>query len=284
MGPQYTISATGEVTVGKKRNLQLLPAASDEATRQDRNYAHDGIFLLDDAHREGTWEFIWFEDGRLMLHHFTDYDSRISPLGSPHFWGAGEGSNSSSPVKTTAKPAPRPPSPPFKREPSPEVEVSPPSVQHTTKNSYKRLRMGEGRTGAAARRPGGFAPDEREQADEDHGAINPVFFRLVPPEGTFHISYWSGGGEMTYHFEDGHARVSKKRWVQLIEAGSPEDPIQDRNYIGTFLLNSVHREGTWEYVWLEYGKLVVHHFTENDTGISPLGSPNFYGVASGVRR
>lgn len=292
-GPQYTICATGEVTVGKKRKLQMVKAASPDASRSDLNYALDGIFLLDDAHREGTWEYLWMENGRLIIHHFTEYDDKISPLGSPNFWGSGQGHPPGSappgmgmgmgmdaPQGGVEIPPPMSMSTPgmgqgplivpLKRQANHEV-----SQTSGAKGSYKRLRTGGART------QGG---NDWSQPWDEWGGGGPIpshYFHMIPPQGTWQIAYWAGG-EMVYHFEEGHCRVSKKRWVPMIEAGSPEDPIKDPNYMGCFLLNNVHREGTWEYLWLEQGRLVIHHFTADDQGWSPLGSPNFYGIAQGV--
>lgn len=90
-GGTYAISALGDVTVGKKRTVRLVAVGAEDDKRKDQNYMLPGMFLLDGVHREDTWEYVWLKDGKMHIHHFSAYDALHSPLGSPHFWGIGEG-------------------------------------------------------------------------------------------------------------------------------------------------------------------------------------------------
>jgi len=90
-GGTYAINATGDVTVGKKRTVRLLPVGSEDDKRKDSNYLLPGMFLLDGVHNADTWEFVWLKEGKMHIHHFSLHDTLHSPLGSPHFWGIGEG-------------------------------------------------------------------------------------------------------------------------------------------------------------------------------------------------
>jgi len=287
-GSPYTISATGEVAVSKKRRLQLVPAGSPHDMRQDPNYAAAGVFLLESAHREGTWEFLWLECGRLCIHHFTSDDQGVSPYGSPNYWGAGEGirAQENSWGSWDAW--------------GPSYSVAGAGHAVTGHASYWRPTIS--RTGARAPivhmagnwQPPRFAATPRTPA----GPVGPpaggcglsASDILITPsdasdfEGAWSVVYMAGGGAMTYTIGDGEVRVGKKRRVPLVPACSEMDVKQDSNYLGTFFLNDVHREDTWEYIWIQDGVLQVHHFTGDDTGISPLGSPNFFGAGEGTRR
>mmetsp|Transcript_15420 Transcript_15420/g.42465 ORF Transcript_15420/g.42465 Transcript_15420/m.42465 type:complete len:669 (-) Transcript_15420:119-2125(-) len=87
----YSISESGEVTVNK-RHLQLVLACSYDDDTQDWNYCSPGTFYLRDAHRKGTWEYLWLEGGRLQAHHFgVEFRTSAGPFGSPYFFGTGEG-------------------------------------------------------------------------------------------------------------------------------------------------------------------------------------------------
>ena len=134
--------------------------------------------------------------------------------------------------------------------------------------------------------PPPYPPPKRARMDASRNWGSPQQ-PLSDFTGTWHISYCG------VHHPDGRkyiidkewlVRISKKRRVLLVPAGSRDDVRQDPNYNykGTYCLNDVHREGTWEYAWIEGRRLVLHHFSEADKKISPFGSPNFYGVGEGI--
>jgi len=283
----YTIAANGEVQVGKKRHLRLVPAGSPGDTRQDPNYAFEGVFLLDQCHREDTWEYVWMEFGRLCMHHFSEFDKRISPFGSPHFWGCGMATPSWQAMQEPTVPS-------AWAAWSKGASMGAAAVSRGP--SYWRPMVGSAQKSAAAK------AWEAEKTNWGTSAATPIVTpaHLVGAfEGTWAINYEpggssaaatasadaGGGADITYIISDsGEVRVGKKRKVYLVPAGSQHDVKQDGNYAGTYFLNDPHREDTWEYLWIEDERLVLHHFTGSDIGSSPSGSPNFYGTGTGVRK
>uniref|UniRef100_A0A7S1LE00 Uncharacterized protein n=1 Tax=Alexandrium catenella TaxID=2925 RepID=A0A7S1LE00_ALECA len=290
-GMTYTITSSGEVTVGKKRHLQLVPAGSPADTRQDPNYAYEGIFLLDQCHREDTWEYMWIEFGRLCIHHFTEYDTGRGPFGSPHFWGMGMGLQAAM-MAPQMMPAPR------KGAPKGAPAWSPPAAWATQAASWgpapaaSYWRQGQvGKPGAKASKASWAASDGSGWGDGSGwapaGAVAgaPPTTPVGPFEGTWSVEYEPGDGGMTYAITSGgEVKIGKKRRSQLVPAGSEWDMKKDPNYSGTYFLNEPHREDTWEYLWIENDVLQVHHFTGDDKGTSPLGSPSFFGGALGTRK
>jgi len=108
-------------------------------------------------------------------------------------------------------------------------------------------------------------------------------------KGTWSIWYPRNNGRMVYSISASGLVTTgskKKRRIQLVPAGSDLDVTRDPNYVDTCCyLNGAHRDGTWEYLWLEAGNLCVHHFaTEHgEASISPFGSPYFFGLGRGTK-
>jgi len=292
-GMPYTISASGEVTVGKKRRLMLALAGSPSDTRGDPNYAYEGVYLLDNAHREDTWEYMWMEFGRLRIHHFTMYDTAISPFGSANYWGAGMG------MPAQDSPGGGPWGGSFSGPCgfaggfsggfaggfAGGFGGSPAGNFRSNSTSYWRQNF----QGAKKANSNGTAAWGSSHVWGTGAGAMPA----VPPsnpltdfEGAWNVVYEGGGDSgMTYTISaSGEVRVGKKRKTWMVPAGSQHDVRSDANYAGAYFLNDVHREGTWEYVWLEDGILRLHHFTAEDTKLSPLGSSNYFGSGEGTRR
>eukprot|EP00746_Dinoflagellata_sp_MGD_P143126 gnl/MRDRNA2_/MRDRNA2_75998_c0_seq2.p1 gnl/MRDRNA2_/MRDRNA2_75998_c0~~gnl/MRDRNA2_/MRDRNA2_75998_c0_seq2.p1 ORF type:complete len:677 (+),score=177.83 gnl/MRDRNA2_/MRDRNA2_75998_c0_seq2:273-2033(+) len=244
----YKIGHNGEMRVGKKGTPQLVPAGSPDDWVADANY--EGKYFIKDLPKRGEWEYVWIEDGVMQVHHFSEEDVGESPLGSPNFCLAGEG---------TCK----------ERNRSEAVDED--GVDASSSNKRAKIEIEEEEV-------------YEDPADQDLPLQVPVH---VPDlEGVWYRKFETeqgehDGGKFTI-YDNGEVKMGKKRRLQLVHAGSVDDVRQDPNYQfdGCFLLNKAMGKGTWEYVWLENGIIEMHHFGNSEIGESPLGSPNFWGAGT----
>lgn len=244
---KYNIESNGNVKVGKKGTAQIVPAGSPEDCRADDNYL--GRYFIAGLKQEWTWEYAWVEDGVLHIHHFSDYHdpSSFSPFGSPNFVSPGEGYLKDS------------------ENPEPAKQDWADSAGLADSASSKRKTK----------------PPPPEPEDPPAGLVHVPDF-----EGTWFRMFQNAQGEAEvggkcYISENGEVSMgSAKRKLQLVLVGSPEDERQDPNYLfdGCFLLNNAMGKDTWEYMWLENGTIQIHNFGSSETGESPFGSPNCWGV------